>query len=80
MASPLTPVKGEPKMRRILGIILALAGSWMLVSPQALLGLGELKWMYKYAFPGEVLIGIAVISIGFYLIGFKTPKAGKPGH
>ncbi|MGA2991233.1 MAG: hypothetical protein ABSD88_12225 [Candidatus Korobacteraceae bacterium] len=67
-------------MRRILGIILALVGSWMLISPQALLGLAELKWMYKYAFPGEVLIGIVVISIGFYLIGFKAPKVGKPSH
>jgi hypothetical protein len=67
-------------MRRILGIVLALIGSWMLISPQALLGLSELKWMYKYAFPGEVLVGIVVISIGFYLIGFKTPKVGRPSH
>ncbi len=67
-------------MRRILGIILALAGSWMLVSPQALLGLKELKWMYRYAFPGEVLIGIVAISIGFYLIGFKAPKVGRSSH
>ena len=52
----------------------------MLVSPQALTGLGELKWMYKYAFSGEVLIGIPVIALGFYLIDFKAPKLGKPGH
>ena len=67
-------------MRRILGIILALAGSWMLVSPQALTGLAQLKWMYKYAFPGEVLIGIVVIACGFYLIDFKPPKVGRPSH
>lgn len=67
-------------MRRILGIILALIGSWMLVSPQALTGLSELKWMYKYAFPGEILVGIVVISVAFYLIGFKAPKVGRPSH
>jgi hypothetical protein len=52
----------------------------MLVSPQALLGLPQLKWMYKYAFPGEVLIGIAVIAAGLYLIDLKAPKVGKPSH
>ena len=67
-------------MRRILGIIVALVGSWMLVSPQALLGLKELKWMYKYAFSGEVLVGIPIIAVGFYLIGFAAPKVGKPSH
>ena len=67
-------------MRRILGIILALVGSWMLVSPQALTGLAELKWMYKYAFSGEILVGIVVIAVGFYLIGFSAPKVGKPSH
>ncbi len=67
-------------MRRILGIIVALVGSWMLVSPQAMLGLKELRWMYKYAFSGEVLIGIPIIALGFYLIGFSAPKVGKPSH
>ena len=67
-------------MRRILGIIVALVGSWMLVSPQALLGLKQLKWMYKYAFSGEILVGIVVVAAGFYLIGFSAPKVGKPSH
>jgi hypothetical protein len=67
-------------MRRILGIILALIGSWMLVSPQALTGLKELKWMYNYAFSGEILVGIVVVAVGFYLIGFSAPKVGKPSH
>lgn len=67
-------------MRRILGIIVALVGSWMLVSPQALLGLKELKWMYKYSFSGEILVGIVVVAVGFYLIGFSAPKVGKPSH
>lgn len=69
-------------MRKILGWILLLAGSWMLVSPQALLGLKELKWMYNYAFPGEVLLGILVVSIAYYLIDFKVDleEAGKAGH
>jgi hypothetical protein len=69
-----------PNMRRIVGIMLALVGSWMLVSPQALTGLAELKWMYKYAFSGEVLIGIVLIAIGFFLFDFIAPKVKRPSH
>lgn len=69
-------------MRKVLGWILLLVGSWMLVSPQALLGLPQLKWMAKSAFPAEVLLGILVVSISYYLIDFKVDlnEAGKAGH
>jgi len=30
--------------------------------------------MYKYAFPGEVLIGIVVVVIAYYLLNFKPNK------
>lgn len=59
-------------MRKILGWIVFAIGSWMLVSPQALLGLKQLKWMYNYAFPGEVLLGVLVTCLGFYLLDFKV--------
>jgi ABC-type antimicrobial peptide transport system permease subunit len=61
-------------MRKFLGFTLFLAGSWLLVSPQSLTGLAQLKWMYKYAFPGEVLIGIVVVVIAYYLLNFKPNK------
>jgi Na+/H+-dicarboxylate symporter len=48
----------------MIGWILLLAGGWMIVSPQSLLGLDQLKWMYRYAFPGEVLLGAVLTSFG----------------
>lgn len=68
-------------MRKFLGLILFLAGSWLLVAPQSLTGLAQLKWMYKYAFPGEVLIGIVIVVIAYYLLDFKpNKKAETPDH
>ena len=49
-------------------------GTWMLVSPQALLGLSQLKWMHDYAFRGEVPLGILFLSASLYFLGGK--KAG----
>ena len=46
-------------------------GAWMIVSPQAVLGLDQLKWMYKYAFPGEVLLGALLMTVSLQLL---TPK------
>jgi hypothetical protein len=68
-------------MRKIVGFLLFLLASWMLISPQALIGLTELKWMYKYSFAGEILLGALVICIAYYLLDFKPGKAtSKPSH
>ncbi len=40
----------------------------MIISPQALLGLDQLKWMYRYTFPGEVLLGALVMSFALKLL------------
>jgi hypothetical protein len=58
-------------MRRFVGWILFLVASWMLVSPQAVLGLRELKWMARYAFPGEILLSIPVLTLAYYLLNFR---------
>ena len=42
--------------------------AWMIVSPQSLLGLDQLKWMYRYAFPGEVVLGALVMTLSLYLL------------
>jgi Na+/H+-dicarboxylate symporter len=55
----------------LLGWILMAMGAWMIVSPQAVLGLDQLKWMYKYAFPGEVLLGALLMTGSLQLL---TPK------
>jgi hypothetical protein len=53
----------------------------MLVSPQALTGLTELKWMYKYAFAGEILFGLVVICAGYYLLDLKPGNhVSKASH
>src|SRR5579872_3706995 len=53
---------------KVMGWILLGVGAWMIVSPQALLGLDQLKWMYRYAFPGEVLLGALVLSVSLKLL------------
>ncbi len=64
---------------KIVGWILFAIGAWMMISPQALLGLKQLKWMAHYAFPGEMLLGIAVLMAAYYLIGLK-PSGSAAKH
>ena len=54
--------------RRWLGWIVLALGSWMLVVPQARLGLRQLMWMYKSAFRGEAMLGVLVVCISLYLL------------
>ena len=58
-------------MLKVLGWLLFLVGAWMLICPQALTGLKALKWMDKYAFPGEVLLGIVVLAVALYFVDIK---------
>ena len=63
---------------KVIGWILLGVGAWMIVSPQALLGLDQLKWMYRYAFPGEVLVGALVLSASLKLLAPEN-LAGQVG-
>lgn len=68
-------------MKKIVGWVLMALGSWMLVAPQSLTGLKELRWMSKMTFPGEVMVGIVVLSAAYYFLEFPVPKMnGKPSH
>ena len=58
-------------MHKVLGWIVFGGGCWMLISPQAQIGLNELRWMGRHAFGGEVLLAILVISMAYYLLDFK---------
>lgn len=58
---------------KVLGYLILLVGIWMMVSPQAILGLKELKWMANYAFPGEAFLGALVASAAFLLIRPSAP-------
>jgi hypothetical protein len=64
-------------MRRFLGWVAFLAGSWMLISPQALIGLKELNWMHNYTFRGEVLLGIVVMAMAYYLLDLKPVRKAE---
>jgi hypothetical protein len=67
-------------MKKFIGWALVALGSWMLVSPQSLTGLKALRWMSKYAFPAEVFLGVAVLSLAYLFLDFPVPTNEKPTH
>ncbi len=61
-------------MRKLCGWVMFSAGSWMLVAPQARMGLKELRWMDQYTFSGEVLLAIPVLALAYYLLDLKPGR------
>lgn len=61
---------------KVPGWILLALGAWMIVSPQALLGLEQLRWMHRATFPGEVLLG-AVLVAGSLVLLTPANVAGR---
>jgi hypothetical protein len=61
-------------LRKILGYVLLLVGLWMMVSPQATLGLEPLKWMSDSQFPLEAFLGALLAATSFLLIRPSKPK------
>ena len=59
---------GPPALSKLIGWVLMAFSAWMIVSPQALLGLDQLKWMYKYVFPGEVVLGALVMAVSLFFL------------
>jgi Na+/H+-dicarboxylate symporter len=49
---------------RIVGAIVSAIGLWMMIAPQARLGLPVLRWMATTAFSGEALAGALVLLVG----------------
>jgi Na+/H+-dicarboxylate symporter len=52
---------------RLLGIVISAAGLWMVVAPQARLGLPALRWMSESAFQGEAVAGAFVLFVGVWM-------------
>jgi Na+/H+-dicarboxylate symporter len=83
--SPQEPPPSEPRLsgdrphvlRRLAAWALMAMGAWMLVSPQAVLGLNQLKWMHNHAFPGEVVWGALAISASLYLLAGSGHSSGR---
>jgi Na+/H+-dicarboxylate symporter len=78
-ASPIRQDKPQI-LRKLAGWVLMALGTWMLVSPQAVMGLNQLKWMRNYAFRGEVLLGVLVLGASLYLLNVNgaTDDVNKP--
>ena len=56
-----------PTPARFLGIVASGAGLWMVVAPQARMGLPALRWMSTSVFPGEALVGAVVLLAGLWM-------------
>ncbi len=61
-------------MRKLFGWIAFGCGCWMLISPQARIGLNEIRWMDRYVFSGEVLLAVFVVAIAYYLLDFNPTR------
>ena len=66
------PLVGPQILRKLTGWVLMVLGAWMLVSPQAVMGLNQLKWIHNYAFRGEVELGVLVMSASLCLLNAKS--------
>jgi len=71
VSASFTTQDGPPGLSRLIGWMLMALSAWMIVSPQSLLGLDQMKWMYHFAFPGEVMLGALVMTVSLHLL---TPK------
>jgi hypothetical protein len=56
-------------MKKLIGVLLLVSGAWALVVPQANLGLQELRWMSRHAFPAEAILGSLLVTLGYLLLG-----------
>ncbi len=52
----------------------------MMVSPQAVLGLHQLRWIAEYAFPGEAFLGALVCSGSLLLFGETKENNSANSH
>ena len=69
---------GPSGTRKLLGWIIMIPALWMLVSPQALLGLNQLRWMYKFAFPAEAVLGTLLLSCSLYWLTPVRAEVEEP--
>lgn len=66
-------------MRKLFAWIFLLPGIFCLVAPQSLMGLRELRFLHKTSFAGEVILGLVLTCIAYYLFDFqvKPPEEVK---
>ena len=64
-------------MKRVAAFILFVPGVWSLIAPQANLGLPQLRFLSRYAFPGESLVGAVLLAAAYFLLG-RVPVNKPP--
>jgi hypothetical protein len=64
-------------LARTIGIIVSGAGLWMVIAPQARMGLPALRWMSTSVFPGEPLVGAVVLLAGLTM-SLGGRESGNP--
>ena len=76
---------GEPHLLpyaapvRVLGIVASLAGLWMVIAPQARMGLPALRWMSASVFPGEAIAGAVALLAGLWMsLGCRSATEHAP--
>jgi Na+/H+-dicarboxylate symporter len=52
---------------RMIGIVASAAGLWMVIAPQARMGLPALRWMSESVFQGEAVAGALVLLTGLWM-------------
>jgi hypothetical protein len=61
-------------LRRGVGYALLALGTIALVVPQANLGLQELRWISRFAFPGEAIAATVLLGLAYYCLGTSAPE------
>lgn len=56
-------------MKRGLAFITLILGAWGMISPQANLGLAQLRWISHYVFPYETFVGMVLLGLACFLMG-----------
>lgn len=59
-------------MKGGLAFITLILGAWGLISPQANLGLAQLRWISHYVFPYETFAGMILLAVACYLLGEES--------
>jgi Na+/H+-dicarboxylate symporter len=52
---------------RLVGVVASCAGLWMIIAPQARMGLPALRWLSNSVFPGEAVAGAVVLLAGLWM-------------
>jgi Na+/H+-dicarboxylate symporter len=62
---------------RLFGVIVSTAALWMIIAPQARMGLPALRWMSTSVFQGEALVGALMLLAGLWMSLGRRSRAAE---